>query len=90
MKKKNVIALILAALLAFPVPAFAFAEEAMPQDAAATEETVAADVDGWDSLVHISIIFDIETKFGIKFSMSEVQNFKNVGEIVDAIEKRTL
>ncbi len=55
-----------------------------------SEETVAADVDGWDSLVHISIIFDIETKFGIKFSMSEVQNFKNVGEIVDAIEKRTM
>lgn len=54
------------------------------------EDTVAADVDGWDSLVHISIIFDIETRFGIKFSMSEVQNFKNVGEIVDAIEKRTV
>lgn len=52
-----------------------------------TYDTVAADVDGWDSLAHISLMHEIEGHFKIKFTMGEIQGFKNVGELVDSIER---
>lgn len=50
------------------------------------DETVASDVDGWDSLMHITLIDSIEDEFDIKLSMKTVVHAKNVGELVDAIE----
>lgn len=52
-----------------------------------TDETTAADVEEWDSLAHLSIVHEIERKFGIKLTMGEIQESKNVGELVDAIVK---
>ena len=52
-----------------------------------TEETVAADVEDWDSFAQMQIIMAIEEMFGISFSTDEVTEFKNVGDIVKAIEK---
>ena len=50
--------------------------------------TTANDIEDWDSLEHINLIVAVEKKFGIKFNMGEVNNFKNVGEMVDTIIKR--
>lgn len=52
------------------------------------DETVASDVEGWDSLTHLQFIAEIEDEFNVKFTMSEVLGFKNVGELIDFIEKR--
>ena len=52
------------------------------------DETIAADVDGWDSLTHLSLINEIENEFEIKFEMKEVQGLENVGELVDVILER--
>ena len=52
------------------------------------EETVAADVEGWDSLAHLQFVGQIEDEFKIKFTMCEVQGFKNVGDLLDTMEKR--
>ncbi len=52
-----------------------------------SDETTAADVDGWDSLAHLSIVHEIEETFDIKLLMGEIQESKNVGELIDAIEK---
>ena len=49
------------------------------------DETTAADVDGWDSLTHISLISAVEDEFKIKFDMKAVQGLKNVGAMVDLI-----
>lgn len=49
------------------------------------DATVAADVDGWDSLEHINLIVAVERCFGIKFTMGETTGLKNVGEMVDKI-----
>lgn len=51
------------------------------------EETTAHDVKDWDSLTHLSLINEVERYFGIKFTMGEIQEFKNVGEMMDSIEK---
>ncbi|MBR4169096.1 MAG: acyl carrier protein [Lachnospiraceae bacterium] len=52
------------------------------------DETTAADVDGWDSHMHISLIDAVEEEFEIRFDMKTVVKMKNVGEMVDEIEKQ--
>ena len=54
-------------------------------DVILTDETVADDVEGWDSLSHIILISSIERKFNIKFNMKEIVNLQNVGELVNLI-----
>lgn len=51
------------------------------------DDTTAADVDGWDSLTHLSLINEIENEFNIKFTLGEITGSKNMGELIDAIEK---
>lgn len=48
-------------------------------------ETTANDVEGWDSLRHITIISAIERRFGFKFKMKDIVGMKNVGEMIDII-----
>ena len=52
-----------------------------------TETTTAADIDGWDSLMHITLLSAVEDKFDISFQMKEVVKMKNVGDMVDIIAK---
>ena len=50
-----------------------------------SDATTADDIEDWDSLEHINLIVAVETHFGIKFTMGQVNNMKNVGEMVDII-----
>lgn len=50
-----------------------------------TESTTAADIDGWDSLTHISLISAVEDEFDVTFDMRAVQGLKNVGDMADLI-----
>ena len=52
------------------------------------DETTAADVEGWDSHMHISLIDAVEEEFEIRFDMKTVVKMKNVGEMVDVIEQQ--
>lgn len=58
------------------------------EDITVNDETTANDIEDWDSLEHINLVVAVEKKFGIKFSMEEVNNFKSVGEMVDIILSR--
>ena len=53
-----------------------------------TRNTVADDIDDWDSLEHINLISAVEREFGMKFKMKEVSTMKNVGEMIDLICER--
>lgn len=55
------------------------------EEIAVEDETTAADVDGWDSLMHITLIDAVEEEFDISFDMKTVVKLKNVGEMVDVI-----
>lgn len=52
-----------------------------------TENTTAADIEGWDSLVHITLISAVEDEFYISFNMKDVVKMKNVGDMADIIEE---
>ena len=52
------------------------------------ENTVADDIEDWDSLEHINLVVAIEEEFGMKFKMREVTGMKNVGEMVEIILER--
>ncbi|WP_044976427.1 acyl carrier protein [Ruminococcus sp. HUN007] len=58
-------------------------------DVVVTRETVADDIEEWDSLEHINLISAVESTFKMKFKMKEVSTMKNVGEMIDIIAERT-
>ena len=54
----------------------------------ATPEMTAADVAEWDSVNHITLVVAIEEEFGIKFKTAELEKMKNVGQMVEGIERK--
>ena len=60
-------------------------QDVFDREVSLTDSTTAADVLGWDSLNHITLIGTIEDEFDIKFPMKDVVHMKNVGELVDKI-----
>ena len=51
-----------------------------------TRQTTASDVEGWDSVMHVTLLINVEKAFGVKFSSSAVAGMKTVGDLVDLIE----
>ncbi len=54
------------------------------------ELTSAKDVKEWDSLSHIQLVVAIEKHFNIKFTASEIQSWKNIGQLCESIQKRSI
>lgn len=55
------------------------------EDVVITMDTVASDVDGWDSLAQVMIVGEIRNEFGVKLTSTEVSSLENVGSLVEAI-----
>lgn len=53
-----------------------------------TRESSALNVEDWDSLSHINLVTAIERHFKIKFALGELQDLKNVGDMVDLISAK--
>ena len=51
------------------------------------ESTSAKDINGWDSLTHITIISMVEEEFEISFTMKLVLEMQNIGDMISIIEE---
>jgi len=54
-----------------------------------SDSTNANDIEDWDSLEQINLVVAIEDLFNIEFDMDDVVNFKNVGDMINVIAKKT-
>lgn len=53
-----------------------------------TRNTVADDIDDWDSLSHMNLVIAVELAFKVKFALGELQTLKNVGDMLDLVNKK--
>jgi acyl carrier protein len=58
-------------------------------DIVLTPQTTAKDIDGWDSFNNLNIMVAVETRFGIKMTSTEVENLKNIGDLVKIVMARS-
>ena len=58
------------------------------EDVQYKDSLTADDVDGWDSLSHVPFLVAVEKSFGLRFTSSEMDSFKNAGELLDVIVRR--
>lgn len=58
-------------------------------DLTITRDSSAKTVSGWDSLAHVDILWNVEQEFSVRFALGEVQDLKNVGDMVDLLEQKT-
>ena len=66
-----------------------FAEALQEEQVTLTDETTAADVEGWDSVANMIIISEVEKHFGLKLKLREIIRMKNVGALCDLIVEKT-
>lgn len=50
-----------------------------------SEESSPETVEGWDSIVNVNIIIAVESEFGIKLGIDDIQRVKTVGDILSII-----
>jgi acyl carrier protein len=55
-------------------------------DLVITRESSANTVEDWDSLAHINLVTAIEKHYKIKFALGELQELKNVGDMLDLMQ----
>jgi acyl carrier protein len=53
-----------------------------------TRQTNSSQIEEWDSLNHINLTVAIEKEFNIRFALNELQPLKDVGEMIDLLQKK--
>lgn len=51
-------------------------------------QTTADDIDAWDSLSHMNLVMAVENRFKIRFALGELPALRNVGDLVDMVERK--
>ena len=56
---------------------------------AITEETTAADLPGWTSVAHLSLVLELEKIFGVTFDNDEIVSLGSVSAILASLATKT-
>ncbi|MGZ3693551.1 MAG: acyl carrier protein [Bdellovibrionota bacterium] len=51
-------------------------------------DITAHDVTEWDSLLHVKLILSVEREFGVRFTLSEINSFQTVGNLMEVLQKK--
>ena len=62
-----------------------FEEVLETKDLTLTFETVAKDVQGWDSLNHATLIATVQKRLNVRFRLLDVVKMKTVGDLCDLV-----
>jgi acyl carrier protein len=65
-----------------------FKEELDNEEIVLTPESVADDVEEWNSLSHVFLMVAVEKHFKIRFTSKEIQSFTNVGALCQCIQQK--
>jgi acyl carrier protein len=65
-----------------------FREAFNNDDLAISRETTARDIPEWDSLMHVSLLLNVERVFGVQFLSAEVVALQSVGELADMVDAK--
>jgi acyl carrier protein len=57
-------------------------------DLSVSAVTTAADVVGWDSFSHMTLVMQVEEEFGVSFETAEIGKLCNVGDLVAMVRKK--
>ena len=58
-------------------------------DAIVLEDGLTADdVEGWDSITHITLVFAVEEEFHIRLATGDLEEMSDVGDLRQAIERQ--
>lgn len=55
---------------------------------ALTDATTAADIEDWDSVAHINLMFSIEETFGVEFRENEFASLESVGNLKRVLQAK--
>ncbi len=55
-------------------------------DLVLTRQSNAHNVEDWDSLAHINLVTAVEKRYKIKFALGELQDLKDVGDMINLIK----
>lgn len=53
-----------------------------------TKDLTANDVEGWDSITHLSLITELEKVFSIEINGFDVMGLNNVGDLIGLIDRK--
>jgi len=57
-------------------------------DLVLTLHSNAENVPDWDSLAHVNLITAIEKRYKVKFALGELQDLKNVGDMIELLQSK--
>jgi acyl carrier protein len=49
----------------------------------------AGEVESWDSLTHVDLIFAIEKEFRIRLTTGEISGLRSVGQLTELVSRKT-
>lgn len=52
------------------------------------DSTSIDEIEAWDSIEHINLVYGLEKEFQIRFDSSEIGDFRSVGELIEILEKK--
>jgi len=52
------------------------------------DELNAEDIEEWDSFAHLNLIMTLEQQFNVSFALGELQDMKNIGDLICLLEEK--